>query len=85
MAFTISQLPTNNYLLARSPLIVVAGDATVTDSTYRVVVKVYAWEGDQSSVPADPIVTLDKGQDDEGRAKFNIGPILEDLFTPNDL
>lgn len=84
MAFTISQLPTNNYLLARSPLIVVAGDATVTDSTYRVVVKVYAWEGDQSSVPADPIVTLDKGQDDEGRAKFNIGPILEDLFTPND-
>lgn len=84
MAFTISQLPNNNYLVARSPLIVVAGDSAVSDSTYRVVVKVYAWEGDQTAVPSDPIVTLDKGQDDEGRAKFNIGPIVEDLFTPND-
>lgn len=84
MAFTIYQQPGQNIILTRSPAIIVAGDSAVTDSTFRVVIKVYAWEGDQTAMPANPIATLDKGQDDSGRAKFNVSPIIEDLFTPND-
>lgn len=83
MAFTVHQIPDNIFNLARSPMIVVAGDSAVSDENYRVVVEVYAWEGDQGSVPSDPIATLDKVQNDDGLAKFNVAPIIEDLFTPN--
>ena len=83
MAFEIYQQPLNNYLLSRSPIIVVAGDKAVTDEDYRVVIQVFAWDGDQTAIPSDPIATLDKVQDDEGRAKFNIGQIVADLFVPS--
>lgn len=63
---------------------VVAGDSAVSDDDYRVVVQVFAWEGAQASTPSTPTATLDKVQNDDGLAKFNIAPILEDLFVPND-
>jgi hypothetical protein len=85
MAYIVVNQPAEALIMMRSPILSLVQEttsATWEDPTYRFSVRVKAWDGSIASPPTDPIIELLRVPDADGKAVFNIAPVLEDLFTP---
>lgn len=69
----------------RSPILALVQETTALtweNPTYRFSVRVKAWDGSIASPPSETIIELIRTPDGDGKAVFNVAPVLEDLFTP---